>query len=149
VRTKCTWQGGGPPAQARLRAKADLASEIWGSGIELQDSVQVIAHHGVGVNRNGKALAQPMQPFADPVLPMFEITPRQLVVAAKKGAADTPLNAVIASFSTFRRNELSTWASHGASMADLQVGSDGKSAGKLSENPGVWVSQMLRLWGRW
>lgn len=44
---------------------------------------------------------------------------------------------------TFRRDDLSARASHGASMADLQARSDRKSAENPSENSVVWVSQTL------
>ena len=42
----------------------------------------MIAHDGVGVNRDSKALAQQVQPLANPVLPVLEIAPCQFVVSA-------------------------------------------------------------------
>ena len=68
--------------------------------VELDDDVQMVAHHRIGVDGDRKALAQPPQALLDPGLAMLEGLARVVILPAQEGAADAALDAVVASSGT-------------------------------------------------
>ncbi|TXH72009.1 MAG: hypothetical protein E6Q88_07215 [Lysobacteraceae bacterium] len=56
--------------------------------------MDVVAHHGVGVDGNCETLGQGLNAIFDPVLAMFERSTSVVIQTTKKGAAHAALHAV-------------------------------------------------------
>lgn len=77
--------------------------------------MQMIAHHRIGMDRDGEAFCQQMQAALDSVLAMFEALACVAIGAAEECPADATLHAMEATWSAGRR-ELKAWFGHAHSM---------------------------------
>ncbi|GLQ51356.1 hypothetical protein GCM10010872_28050 [Dyella flava] len=87
----------------------------------MQDHVHVIAHDGVGIKPDGKALRQHQQTLFYPGPSVFIGTPAVRVLSAKEGAADTAGDAMEEA-SGFRSNDVMAGISHVAMLRFDQSG---------------------------
>jgi hypothetical protein len=80
--------------------------------------VQVIAHHRVGENADGKHFRKSKQPFFDPLHAVLEAATGEFILAAEERATNAARDAVLEA----RRsgiNQLAAGRCHGGGMATL------------------------------
>src|SRR3546814_19987107 len=79
--------------------------------------MQVIAHHRIRPQRDGKHLGQLMQAVFDPLPAVLERLPDVAILTAQEGAAHKAGHAVIGA-GRYRRYELVEWVRHGDTRSE-------------------------------
>ena len=92
-----------------------------GRWVGLDDQVEVVAHDGIGMYRDGEHPGELQDSVLDPVLAMVEAAPGQGVIAAEVGTAHASRHAVVRARDVGWHVDMA-WIAHGGRLAVAWLG---------------------------